>query len=322
MSNGGIDEAKQRARPPSIVLTPGMPVAAAATHALQTGLAALKFYEPAALQGEIEGIHQFRVSVRRLRAAVELFVPVLHANRVQFYRADLPLVGHCAGAARDGDVLQDLIRSNAKALDPMSARALTPVYQALADSRIAAMRELSNFLQSKRYAKVCERLASPLTRKFPPDADLRRMAPRLIEPIIRICLRTGARLRPESPPTAFHRLRVRLKRLRYALEMLDPPAGKHASKMIKRLRKMQDELGEHQDSVNTGIWIRQFARTQPPPETVLAAGALLQYVGERRVKLAARALHQWKKIEHSGILIKVIGDFTERSQLDEVPSAE
>ncbi len=322
MAKRSADETTEKARPPTIALTPEMPVAAAATHALQTGLAALKFYETAALKGEIEGIHQFRVSVRRLRAAVELFAPVLHASRVEFYRKDLPLVGHCAGAARDGDVMQDLIRTNAKALDPVNARALTPAYQALADSRIAAMRELSNFIQSKRYAKVCERLDSPATRKFPPDADLRRMAPRLIEPIIRISLRTGARLRPESLPTAYHRLRVRLKRLRYALEMLDPLAGKHASKMVNRLRKMQDELGEHQDLVNTGIWIRRFARTQQPPETLLAAGALMQYVNERRAKLASRALHRWKKIEHSGILIKVIEDFAERSHLDEVPSAE
>jgi len=291
-------------RPIPISLTPDAAVAVAAAQALELGLAVLKFYEPAALAGEVEGIHQFRVAIRRLRAAVELFAPILHGSRVRFYRTELPLVGQCAGAVRDADVLRELIRMNATALDPTLTRALIPAYQALADTRVAALRDLNRLLSSKRYTRLIARLAPALTRKFPPDVTLLRRAPQLMRSLSRSCLRSGARLATESPPMMFHRVRVRLKRLRYALEMLDQLAGKRTSKALKRLRRMQEELGEHQDLVNTTVWLRQFARGQLQPETLLATGALLQFIGERRVKVADRAARRWKKFVRGGILIK------------------
>jgi CHAD domain-containing protein len=299
------------ARPAAISLAPEAPVAEAAVHALALGLAGLRFYEPAAIAGEVEGIHQLRVALRRLRAAVELFAPILHGSRLEFYRRELPLIGHCAGAVRDADVLRELIAAHAKALDPALSRALIPAYQALADTRIAALRDLNRLLSAKHYARVIARLAPTLTRKFTPETTLLRRAPQLMRSLSRSCLRSGAQLTAESPPLMFHRVRVRLKRLRYALEMLDQMAGKRTSKTLKRLRRMQDELGEHQDLVNTALWLRQFARGQLPPETLLATGALLQFVGERRVKVADRAARRWRKFVRGGFLIKAGNELTE-----------
>jgi CHAD domain-containing protein len=155
------------------------------------------------------------------------------------------------------------------------------------------------------------RLVPTLTRKFPPDVTLLRRAPQLMRSLSRASLRSGARLAPESPPMMFHRLRVRLKRVRYALEMLDQVAGKRTSKALKRLRRMQEELGEHQDLVNTTVWLRQFARGQLQPETLLATGALLQFVGERRAKVADRAARRWKKFVRGGILVKAGNEIAE-----------
>jgi CHAD domain-containing protein len=307
------------ARPAPILLTPEAPVAEAASHALELGLAALKFYEPAALAGEVEGIHQFRVALRRLRAAVELFAPILHGSRLRFYRAELPLVGRCAGTVRDADVLRELIRANAAALDPALTRALIPAYQALADTRVAAMRDLTRLLGSKRYARMIARLAPALTRKLPSEVTLLRRAPQLMRSLSRASLRSGARLAAESPPVMFHRVRVRLKRLRYALEMLDQLAGKRTSKTLKRLRRMQEELGEHQDLVNTATWLRQFARGQLQPETLLATGALLQFVGERRAKVADRAARRWKKFVRGGILLKAAIEIGELARVRSNP---
>jgi CHAD domain-containing protein len=82
------------------------------------------------------------VTLRRLRAAVGLIADVLHGSRLRYYRAELPLAGHAAGAVRDCDALAELVRKHAAALDPAIASALTPAYQALADRRIAALREI------------------------------------------------------------------------------------------------------------------------------------------------------------------------------------
>src|SRR5882757_9143463 len=55
-------------RPPRVVIAPDWSIADAAGLALATGLAAVKHYESDAVSGEIESVHQMRVSVRRLRA--------------------------------------------------------------------------------------------------------------------------------------------------------------------------------------------------------------------------------------------------------------
>jgi CHAD domain-containing protein len=294
-------------RPPQISLAPDACAVTAAMEAFAAGVAALHFYERGALLGEVDAVHQFRVSIRRLRAAVELLAPVLHGARVRFYRRELPVVGRAAGAVRDCDALAELIRKNSEALDPLTARALTPAYQTLADQRVAAMRELIAFMNSPRYREVVARLSPTLTRKLPASVTVLARAPMFIRPVVRTAGRAGARLAADSPPPVFHNLRTRLKRLRYSIEMLDRLAGKRTSKALKRLRLMQEELGELQDLVNTASWLRGFGkRPAVPPETLIATGALLQFVSHRRVKVAERACRHWKKFEHGALMDKAV----------------
>lgn len=288
---------------------------AAAAYALRTGVAALKYYEPAAVEGEVEPVHQFRVTLRRLRAAVELFAGVLHGARLRYYRTELPLVGHSAGAVRDCDVMADLLRTHTGALDPTIARALTAAYQALGDHRVAMLRQMGQLIRSRRYARLIERLEQPLTRRLPEQVTVTRMAPAMLRPIVGSALRTGGRLTAESSPPAFHRLRVRLKRVRYSFEMLDQLAGRQTAKALKRLRRMQEVLGDQQDLINTGAWVLRFSR-EPAlgGETLLAAGALLQVTQERRDALAATALRRWQKLERSALLRKVLREIAAASR--------
>ena len=301
--------------PPEISLAPESGIVDAAVAAFADGVAALQFYTPAAIVGEVEGVHQYRVTLRKLRAAVELFAPILHGSRVGFYRRELPVVGRVAGAVRDCDVLAELIRKHSAALDPQTARALTPAYQILADQRVATMRALVAFLGSPRYLRTMHRLSPTLTRRLPPSVTVLTEAPTLIRGVVRTASRAGARLAPDSLPTVFHHLRTRLKRLRYSIEMLDQLAGKRSSKALKRLRAMQEDLGEIQDLVNTADWLRTFAaRPALPAETLMATGALLQHVSERRAKTAGRAFRQWKKFEQGGLMNKAVIEIASRAR--------
>lgn len=293
------------AGPPVIALAPDEAAVAAVARALRMGVAALDYYAPRALAGEVEPVHQFRVTLRRLRATVELVASVLHGSRLSYYRAELPLVGHTAGVVRDCDALAELVRQHAAGLDPAIARALLPAYQALADQRVAALRQLGHLLRSQRYARLIDRLNSPLLRRVPEQVTIAQLVPAMVRPIVSGALRVGARLSAGSPAPAFHRLRVRLKRVRYTLEMLDELAGRQTSRALKRLRRMQEVLGEQQDLVTTAAWTRRFAQ-QPAltGETLLAAGALLQLAGERREEVAAAAFRRWQKLQRSAVLRK------------------
>ena len=44
-------------------------------------------------------------------------------------------------------------------------------------------------------------------------------------------------------------MRKAAKRLRYATEVVAPALGTHARRMVKRVKAVQELLGEHQDSV-------------------------------------------------------------------------
>jgi CHAD domain-containing protein len=219
----------------------------------------------------------------------------------------LPILGRAAGAVRDCDALAELLHKNSAALDPETARALIPAYQALADRRVAAMRALTTFLNSRRYQNLLVRLAPTLTKTLPPTATILTRAPTLLQPVARAAGRAGARLASDSPPAVFHNLRTRLKRMRYAVEMLDQIAGKRTAKTLKKLRAMQEELGELQDLVTTSAWLREFARARAlVPETLIATGALMQYLNQRQAKIADRAFRRWKKFEHSAGLSKAL----------------
>ncbi len=290
----------------------------AARQALESGLAALQFCTRGTLAGETDAIHQFRISIRKLRVAVELFAPLLHGSRVRIYRFGLARIGAAAGAVRDCDVIADLIRENTRRLDPELARALLPMYQSLTDRRLRTMRAMHDLLCSKYFSQLSERLANPLTRKTNLDQSLRLLSAILLKPLIRGVGRAGSGLGPASPPSAFHRLRIRVKRLRYAFEMFDQISGKRIAKALKRLRRIQQELGEYQDLSSASIWVREFAshRLVDSPETLVASGSLLQLFNQRREKLAARSLKIWDKLKLERAMIKASAEIDQLTRME------
>jgi CHAD domain-containing protein len=64
-----------------------------------------------------------------------------------------------------------------------------------------------------------------------------------------------------SDPTDenLHAARIRAKRVRYAAEAVSPVFGKRAKAFAEAAVELQDVLGEHQDAVVAGGWLREAA---------------------------------------------------------------
>ena len=63
-------------------------------------------HEAGSIDGsDIEALHDMRVAVRRMRAAVELFRPYLPKEHAAYLRKDLRRLGRALGPARDCDVM-------------------------------------------------------------------------------------------------------------------------------------------------------------------------------------------------------------------------
>jgi CHAD domain-containing protein len=62
----------------------------------------------------------------------------------------------------------------------------------------------------------------------------------------------------EDPPDReLHAVRIRAKRARYAAEAVAPALGKEARRFASAVADLQDLLGEHQDAVVAGRWLRE-----------------------------------------------------------------
>jgi CHAD domain len=114
----------------------------------------------------------------------------------------------------------------------------------------------------------------------------------------------------------FHRLRVRVKRLRYAFEMLPGMCGKRSRKALARLEQMQELLGAHQDLVAMLAWLRDYAggAHDVAPETLMAVGALVQTLGERRRKLAVQTYRRWRKVARAGVIKDALNEISRVAQ--------
>jgi CHAD domain-containing protein len=58
-----------------------------------------------------------------------------------------------------------------------------------------------------------------------------------------------------------HAARIRAKRVRYAAEAVSAVFGKRARAFAASAVELQDVLGEHQDAVVAGAWLREAARS-------------------------------------------------------------
>jgi CHAD domain-containing protein len=63
----------------------------------------------------------------------------------------------------------------------------------------------------------------------------------------------------ERRDRALHETRKAAKRLRYATEAVQPTLGKPAARLRKRLKPVQDLLGEHQDAAVSRPVLRELA---------------------------------------------------------------
>ena len=252
-------------------------------------LVALLRNEPGTRLGDdIEALHDMRVAVRRLRAALSLFRPYLPPEILE-QREDLRWLAGVLGNVRDLDVQLVAFGGWSERLEPPEAANLEPLLNALRRHRTAAREQMLAALDSERYerfiASFTELLAQPIAAtnarpalEVAADLILRRQ---------RRFARKAKKIRQHASPEAIHLVRIEAKRLRYALEFLRPLYGKGVTAYIRSLIEVQDLLGAHQDAIVAVNHLRQLAalpNTLPGP-TLFVMGRMAE-----RSETNARAL--------------------------------
>jgi CHAD domain-containing protein len=303
-----------------VTLSPAETVADAARKAIAFGAESLLRNQNAAESGEAEPLHQLRVATRRLRASVELFSKVIYASQLKFLRRDLPWLGAQAGTVRECDVTSDLIAMRADRIDPDLKAAIGPMITALDERRKTEHAKLYELLASKRYRGLLAKLSRPAIKKVGADRRLGIVAAQLIRPASRGASRLGEKIADDAPALLFHKLRVRIKRLRYDLEMMASLGAKRHKRTVKRLEELQELLGLYHDTTVATEWLMSYAETSAaPPRTMLAAGALIQSLASREKKLRRQGMRAWRRFERSDAMQDTLEEIREAGKLSLMP---
>jgi CHAD domain-containing protein len=272
---------------------PGMTIREVALAVLRRHFSAMLAKEPGTRLGDdIEELHDMRVASRRLRAALALFEDVL-PETILGLKDELAWIGGQLGAVRDLDVQLEQLESWIDAAAPEDRDPLEALRSVLEAQRADARGEMLDALESRRYDSLVRRCGRTLrarhaTRSGAASLPALAVAPDLIDARWTAVRKASKHLGRSATASDYHRLRIRCKRFRYALEFLTDVYAGRARPVLKRLVALQDVLGLHQDAVVAIERLRALTAqrgSELGPETIFAMGEIAERYRQSVVEL-------------------------------------
>ena len=224
--------------------------------------------DPAVRRDVPDAVHQMRVATRRMRSALQAYGRVVDRSATRELTDELKWLAGVLGDARDlevlharfGDALGELPED--EVLGPVQGRLTRYFAGREADARTALVTALDSGRHLALLAAVDRLLADPpLTRRARGRAE--RVLPGLVGRAHRrvaghVEVADGMESGHERD-MEWHEARKAAKRLRYAAETAAPVLGKPARRLVKRVKHVQELLGDHQDAVVARPVLREIA---------------------------------------------------------------
>ncbi len=297
----GVAADQPLARPPprpKPVVDADMPAAVGVRRILGWLLAAMEANAGGVAAGadDPEFLHDYRVAVRTTQAVVRQLRPVFGGSLPATALADFAWLGGLGGASRDLDVALLALADYRAALPAGTSAGLEPLRLYLLVRRAQQRAELVAALASARYRRLkaqWRRFLRPRpTTSAAVSADalgavVGQRSARLYQRI----LREGRAVVGNAEGAALHELRKSCKKLNYLLTLFREMHGADTEPLLRKLKRLQRRLGEHQDCEVQTALIEQF-RSGPRPYPLAAAEAsavaeLLRWYGRRKAALRA-----------------------------------
>jgi CHAD domain-containing protein len=129
--------------------------------AIAAGYCRLTEHDPGVrLDEDIEDVHQARVATRRLRSDLRTFAGVVDNDWAVPVREELGWMAEALGRVRDADVLGLRLAEQVALLEPADRAAALPLRKRLEMQRRGAFRDLLTAMDSDRYLRLLDTLAS------------------------------------------------------------------------------------------------------------------------------------------------------------------
>ena len=273
--------------------------------AITRSLTALIRHDPFTRLGhDPEELHLARVAIRRLRSDLRTVAPILDGDWVASVRSELGWIADALGAVRDLDVLRERFVGQIGVADSGDLAGFEALLAELHSQWSEARRKLLVALDSSRYVDLLDRLElASRTPDFIVDGEKSSSAR---DVLIRVCRATWKRVvkavddcGPASwedvPEVRLHAIRRRVKHARYGAELATAVVGKRASRHARALSRLQDDLGELQDSAVASAWLHDQGRTTSDPAVAFVAGLLFELQQSEASMARSHCYRSWLK---------------------------
>ncbi len=241
---------KQKAKKPKSIHTE-QSVEEVFRQILRADLDRINEWAPVALEGkDIEGVHQMRVGLRRMRSALALFRAAIPRRVTRKLAAEMRWSALQLDRARDLDVyIADNLSMDAAGKDREKKRLRKVAVQ----RRKAVYKQVGAFVRGKRFRALSKRLTRWLkTRGWRRGlskkerkalyCNINPFAAWVLEEHRSRVLRAGVKIRKMDDET-LHDLRIDCKKLRYASEFFAPLYADDMDPFTRSLKQLQDVLG-------------------------------------------------------------------------------
>jgi triphosphatase len=206
--------------------------------------------------GDAESVHQMRVGLRRIRAAISVFADILPGPSTARMKDELKWLTNELAPAREMDVfLKEQIAPLRRKAEPQ--RGVRAIEKHFARRRSEALQKARLALDTPRYRRMLIEILEWLEIRGVTDnggekKPIGGFVARVIRRRVHKVKKQGREL-DKLAPHARHRLRIKIKKLRYAVEFFESlyPSSAQAElkRLSNRLKKIQDALGALNDFV-------------------------------------------------------------------------
>ncbi|MDE5445469.1 CHAD domain-containing protein [Bradyrhizobium sp. CSA207] len=234
-----------------------------------------------------EGVHQMRVGLRRLRAAISLFDDILPRASTARIKTELRWLTGELAPAREIDVfLKESIQPIAEQNVPK--RGFRAIRKKFSAQRMAAFRRARDAIDSARYRRLLIDATEWIESERPRGADDQTIAvyaAAVLDQRIKKARKQGKLLR-DLDPGQRHKLRIRIKKIRYAIDFFGSlyrdRDQSEVARLSDRLKQIQSALGSLNDFMVHRELATQAALEAPPANRRAQAFAAGFIVGQER----------------------------------------
>lgn len=240
-----------------LALTPDTPPLSCARQLiLERAREMIRFEEGTRAGDDIEALHDMRVWSRRLREALEIFAfcfpPKIYDKLYERVRQ----VTKTLGQARNADVAVEFFAAHHAQAQELTERfALEDLLRRLVKEQRRERERMKERLDKKVKAGALPAVIEVAFAKVARTPGFRRRGPRTVFRLARALLLTRlqevfkirAAILGENDVEGLHNLRIAVKKLRYALEILGFAIGESAAENLSFFKKLQTVLGDLHD---------------------------------------------------------------------------